>query len=141
MRVGDVGGVRDIEIPATTATELKAWRLNAGRPDDDQLIIGTATAAQMDRWPRTTLRPLAKRLGIRHDIVSYSLRHSHASALHYANHTPTEAARRMGHSPVVHIKTYAHVIESLHGKRYDALIAAARSEAVVPLRFPDTAEG
>lgn len=141
--VAKLGAQRVIEIPAVTATELKAWRLRAGRPGDEQPIIGATTAAQLDNWSRSTMRPLADRLGVRQDIVTYTLRHSHASALHYAGFTPKEAADRMGHSLAVHVTTYTHVIESLRGKRYedlDTLIAAARAEAAVPHTFPATAE-
>ena len=63
--------------------------------------------------------------------MTYTLRHSHASALHYAGFTVPEAARRMGHSAVKHLDTYAHVIDAISGQRYpdlDDLIAAARAE-------------
>jgi integrase len=61
----------------------------------------------------------------------FSLRHSHASALHYAGYTVPEAARRMGHGGALHLRTYAHVIDSISGQRYDGLdapIASARAD-------------
>jgi integrase len=64
-------------------------------------------------------------------VTLYTLRHTHASMLHYANFTAPEAAERMGHSAVVHVGTSAHVIRPLTGRRYDgldALIEAARNE-------------
>ena len=45
----------------------------------------------------------------------YDLRHSHASALHYAGFTVPEAARRLGHGPALHVETYAHVIDAIAG--------------------------
>jgi hypothetical protein len=64
------------------------------------------------------------------------VRHSHASALHYADFTVPAAARRMGHSGAVYLN--AHVIDALDGKSkhadLDALIAAAQSE--VALKVP-----
>ena len=63
---------------------------------------------------------------------STTLRHSHASALHYAGFTPPEA---VGHGLPLHWKTYAHVIETLSGQRYpdlDALISAARAVLMSP---------
>jgi hypothetical protein len=50
---------------------------------------------------------------------------------HYAGLTVPEAARRLGHSPALHISTYAHVIDGLQGRRFDgfdALISSARTE-------------
>ena len=80
------------------------------------------------------LRPtIAKILPGFEDATTYTLRHSHASALHYASYTPAEAAARMGHGLGLHWQTYAHVIESMAGERYadlDALIAAARADLV-----------
>jgi integrase len=60
-----------------------------------------------------------------------TFRHSHASALHYRGWTPTGAARRLGHSGEVHMRIYAHVIDSLENRqRYtslDELVAEARA--------------
>jgi integrase len=74
----------------------------------------------------------------RDDVTLYSLRHTHASALHYAGFTVPAAARRLGHGPALHVTTYAHVIDALDGQPHyadlDALIAAARAD--VPRAFP-----
>jgi integrase len=81
------------------------------------------SANAMKLWSR---RHLSMRL--------YDLRHSHASALHYAGFTVPEAAERLGHGPALHVETYAHVIRAMSGQRYgslDELITAAR----VPRRF------
>jgi integrase/recombinase XerC len=127
---------RTISVPDMTARELKAWRLRSGRPGDDQPIIGVMTANAMKLWGRRVLRPAAKAAtGGRDDVTLYTLRHTHASACHYAGFTIPEAARRLGHGPGLHVETYAHVIDGLNGRRYadlDALIAAARAELVLP---------
>lgn len=117
---------RVVTVPEVTAHELKQWRLESGRPGEDQPIIGEMTANAMKLWGRRNL-PAGLRL--------YDLRHSHASALHYAGFTLPEAAKRLGHGATLHYATYAHVIEAISGERYgglDALISAARAE----LRFP-----
>lgn len=117
---------RVIEVPEVTAHELKQWRLQSRRPGDDEPIIGEMSPNAMKLWGRRRL-PDGLRL--------YDLRHSHASALHYAGFTVPEAARRLGHGPSLHVQTHAHVIEAISGTRYDdldALIQAARAE----LRFP-----
>jgi integrase len=118
-----------------TARELKEWRLQAGRPGDDQPIIGPMTDNAMKLWSRRTRRVGEASTG-RADVTLYTLRHSHASALHYAGFTPPEAAVRMGHGLDLHWRTYAHVVDGLAGRRYDgldALIAAARADLMLPV--------
>ena len=122
---------RVLELDAYTSRELKEWRLEAGRPHPDQPIIGDLTANALKLWGARWLRPrIAKASSGRIDDATVkTLRHSHASALHYAGYTVPEAARRMGHGPGVHIDTYAHVIDAMAGTRYDgleALYTAAR---------------
>jgi integrase len=125
---------RMIAVPRVTARELKAWRLESGRPGDEEPIIGDMTQNAMKLWARRTLRKAGKAAaGGREDVTVYTLRHTHASALHYAGFTIPEAARRLGHGAGLHVETYAHVIDAMSGKRYknlDALIAAARAELV-----------
>jgi len=129
-------------VPEATARELKAWRLESGGRGDEP-IIGELGIEALRLWAYKHLDPAARKATGRSDVTLYTLRHSHASALHYASFTVPEAAKRMGHSPVVHIQTYAHVIERLSGKRYDgldALIEAARAELLFPERSPRTSE-
>jgi len=52
-------------------------------------------------------------------VTLYTLRHTHASLLHYAGFTAPEAAARMGHGLPVHWSRYAHIVNGQHGKRYD----------------------
>jgi integrase len=124
---------RVIDVPQVTALELKAWRLESGGRDNDP-IVGPMTANAIRLWGAKRLRPaVATIVPSFTDASTYTLRHSHASALHYASHTPAEAARRMGHGLGLHWTTYAHVIESISGERYpdlDALIRAARNDLV-----------
>jgi integrase len=122
---------RTIAVPEITARELKAWRLQAGRPSSDEPIVGPMTQNASKLWGTRVLRPVAKSITGRDDVTAYTLRHTHASALHYCQHTIPEAARRLGHGPGLHVETYAHVIDAISGKRYadlDALIAAARED-------------
>jgi hypothetical protein len=81
------------------------------------------------------LRDHAKAVTSGHtDVVLYTLRHSHASACHYAGFTPPEAAERIGHGLPLHWETYAHAIKTMSGKRYaglDELITDARACAGV----------
>jgi hypothetical protein len=126
---------RTLQLPAATARELRKWRLQSGRPGENEPIVGAMSANALRLWGAKRLRPaIAAATGGRiEDASTYSLRHAHASALHYCGFTVPEAARRMGHGGALHLRTYAHVIDSISGERYadlDALIAAARSELV-----------
>jgi integrase len=123
---------RVITVPAATMLELKRWRLESGRPDDDQPIIGPMTQGALHNWASKRLRAPVKAITGRDDATLYTLRHTHASLLHYCGHTVPSAAKRMGHDGITHLQTYAHVVEALEGQpRYadlDALIAAARAQ-------------
>ena len=122
-----------IAAPEVTARELKAWRPESGRPGDDEPIVGVMSPNALRLWGAKRLRPaVAAATGGRiRDATVYTLRHSHASALHYAGFTPAEAAERMGHGLGLHWRTYAHVVKAMSGTRYDgldALISAARAQ-------------
>ena len=123
---------RVVALPSATSLELKRWRLESGRPSDDEPIVGPMTKSALVQWGWKKLQPTAKRLLGRDDVTLYTLRHTHASACHCAGFTVPAAARRLGHSPVLHVKTYAHVIDALEGKPrhadLDALIGGARAE-------------
>lgn len=126
---------RTIDVPRASLHELRQWHLASGRPGPDAPIVGDMSPNASRLWNRRVLRPLTQEIAGRSDVTLYTLRHSHASALHYAGYTTPEAAERLGHDDVTHLKTYAHVIRSLRGTRYedlDALITAARSAASVP---------
>lgn len=117
---------RVIRVPAVTARELKAWKLQSGGRGSDP-IVGEMSPNAVKLWGRRKL-PSGVRL--------YDLRHSHASALHYVSTLSVpEICRRLGHSEQTHFKHYAHVIDELTGQRYgslDELVDAARAQ----LRFP-----
>jgi integrase len=131
---------RTIAVPAITMRELREWRLRSGRRDDEP-IIGQMTANALRLMGAKRLRAAitAATAGRLTDATTYSLRHSHASALHYSGFTVPEAVRRMGHGGALHLRTYAHVIESMSGQRHDdldALITEARRE----LEFPQSSQ-
>jgi hypothetical protein len=114
-----------LDVPAVTARELKAWRLESGGRGEEP-IVGEISQNAMRLWARRALPD---------GVTLYRLRRTHASALHYCGYTLPAAARRMGHGPQLHLRTHAHVIDALGDTRYaglDTLIAAARAE----LRFP-----
>jgi len=125
---------RTIKVPDITKRELKTWRLESGGRGD-QPIIGPMTPNAMRLWNRRNLPA---------GVVLYTLRHSHASALHYAGYTTPEAAERLGHDEVTHMRHYAHVIRALTGTRYqslDKLLNVARSSAGVAPELRKTDSG
>jgi integrase len=112
---------RVITVPRVTALELKEWQLASGGRGSEP-IIGAMTQNALKCWSRRVL-----------PVTLYTLRHSHASACHYAGMTLAEVARRLGHSQQTHVLHYSHVIEAITGERYadlDALIDAARNDAM-----------
>ena len=132
---------RTIAVPQTTARELREWRLRSGRPSDTEPIVGEMSPNALKLWGARHLRPAVKAAtnGRITDATVYSLRHSAASALHYCGFTVPEAARRMGHGAELHLKVYAHVIETMGSDRYagiDELIAAARADLTFPQSSP-----
>jgi integrase len=123
---------RTIVLNAVTARELKEWRLICGRPGDDEPIIGCEmTEEALKQWGTRRLRPAIKQVtrGRITNATTYTLRHSHASALHHTMMTMPTILKRMGHGWQAHHKHYAHIIDGLEGvERYadlDALYAAA----------------
>lgn len=135
---------RVIDVPQITASELRRWRLESGagqRLRDPRPIIGEITVCAFKQWGTRTLKPIMQQIaGI--PGSAYTLRHSHASALHYCGYTPAAAAKRMGHSVSMHWAHYARVVEALerqpHYDNLDALLTAAR--AGVPITFPSALE-
>jgi integrase len=134
---------RTVTVPKLARDELRRWRMESGRPAGDAPIIGGVSADNLKAIGFRKITPTAAKALGRDDVTIYTLRHSHASALHYCGWTVPAAARRLGHGPALHVSRYAHVINALEGRsRYadlDALYAAARAEisAGVPATFPE----
>jgi integrase len=122
---------RVIAGPAIVIRELRAWQLESGGRGADP-IVGEMTDNALRLWGYKRLRPAVAEVtgGRVADATTYTLRHSHASALHYVSTlTVPDICRRLGHSQQTHFLHYAHVIEAISGQRYDgldALIEAAR---------------
>jgi len=124
---------RVLAVPAPTAGELRAWRLQSGGRGDEP-IVGTMSENALKLWARRALPD---------DVTLYRLRHTHASALHYCGFTLPAAARRMGHGGQLHLRTYAHVIDTLGDTRYPdlvALIETVRADLRLPVGCPTAEE-
>jgi len=121
---------RAIKLDRFTLQELRVWQVESGGRGRDP-IVGPMTANALKLWGTKRLRPrvLAVTEGRIPKASTNMLRHSHASALHYAGFTVPEAAGRMGHTQQTHILHYAHILAMGRSERYeglDDLYAAAR---------------
>jgi len=130
-RTAQTAGARTIRVDAHTAHDLKLWRLQSGARGGDPIVGPLSEQALKMWWQRTGKRIAREATG--RDVTLYTLRHSHASALHYIDGmTVPAAARRMGHGPALHLTHYAHVVDALEGKaKYadlDAVVAGAQAE-------------
>ena len=130
---------RVIDVPVVTARVLRAWQLESGGRGDEP-IVGLLGRDGLSLWAYKHLDLAARRAIGRDDVTLYTLRHSHASALHYCGWTVPDAAERMGHSAVVHMGIYAHPIKVIGAQRYrdlDDLIAEGPGRAGVPPECPE----
>lgn len=121
---------RAIKLDCYTAQELRVWQVESGGRGSDP-IVGEMTPNALKLWGTKRLRPraLVATGGRIANVSTNTLRHSHASALHYAGFTVPEAAGRMGHTQQTHILHYAHILAMGRSERYeglDALYGAAR---------------
>jgi integrase len=97
------------------------------------------TKHAMVQWGIDHLAPGVKRACGREDVTAYTLRHSHASALHYVDDWAIpKILKRLGHSSQVHVQHYGHVIDAAEGRArrasLDALIVSARDARVAASR-------
>jgi integrase len=129
---------RSIVLPRFADVELREWQLRSGGRGRAPIVEGEGGGAMTPNalrlWGSKRLRPCAQTVteGRIAKITTNTLRHSHASALHYAGFTVPEAARRMGHKQATHLLHYAHILEGMGDDRYaglDALYSAMRDVA------------
>jgi integrase len=113
---------RAVKLDRYTVQELRAWQMESGGRGADT-IVGEMTDGALKQWGTKRLRPrvLVVTGGRIVKASTNTLRHSHASALHYANYTVPEAAGRMGHTQQTHILHYAHILAMGRTERYEDL--------------------
>jgi integrase len=137
---------RTVKVPRVTMQALREWRLQSRHSQDHDAIVGPMSANAIRLWGSKAFRVVVADVtaGRIPKASTYLLRHSHASALHYAGFTPAEAANRLGHGVGLHWQHYAHVVESMSGTRYgslDALIVTARADLMFPSCSPSSMRG
>ncbi len=98
-------------------SDLMAWRLRSGNPASGLVFsnYNNEPWRQHDwlNWNRRIWTPVARRLGIQDP--PYTLRHSYASLRMREGLSIPEIAEDLGHSPVMTLETYSHVMRELKG--------------------------
>jgi len=137
-------GARSVRLLAPLAQDLREYRLAAGRPPDNALILRAPAGGAWDKnawqcWRADRWAPACRAAGLNPVPRPYDLRHSFASLLLAAGHQPLFVAAQLGHSPAVLLATYAHLIAEYEATARpidpEAEIAAARQ-----LMYPNCAQ-
>lgn len=145
VKATKTGHTRTVRLLAPLASDLAAWRLASGRPEDASLVFpsgsgGVSTKSDYQNWRRRKFVPASRAAG--QASCPYDLRHSFCSLLAHEGMTVVEIARQMGHKPSVCWNTYMHVFEELEGaerRPAEDEIRAARGRRVPDL-YPRTQE-
>jgi integrase len=108
---------RTVRLLVPLATDLRAWRMAAGRPDDDQLVLPGKngqpwTHAAYQSWRRRAFRHATPAAGLL-DARPYDLRHSFASLLLHEGRSVIYVARQLGHDARLTLTRYGHVMDEL----------------------------
>jgi integrase len=121
---------RTVRLLAPLATDLRSWRMAAGRPADDQLVFPGKdaqpwTQAAYQSWRRRAFRRATQAAGLGH-ARPYDLRHSFASLLLHEGRSVIYVARQLGHDARLTLTRYGHVMDELEGTpRIEAELAIA----------------
>jgi integrase len=127
------GNIRNVPVPPELVGILKKYVEEKNLTGNDLLFVGPKGGALSlstmdDYWRRTreALFPEGDRL--RSTTIGY-LRHTNASFLLEAGLSPTEVARRLGHSPDVCLRVYAGFMKGFEEQanaRVDTLLSQAQ---------------
>ena len=134
---------RTVRLLAPLASDLRAWRMAAGRPDDDQLVFPSKdglpwTQAAYQSWRRRSFRCATQAAGLAH-ARPYDLRHSFASLLLHEGRSVIYVARQLGHDARLTLTRYGHVMDELEDTpRIEAEVAIADARRKVGPSEPGT---
>lgn len=108
---------RTVRLLAPLASDLRSWRMAAGRPDDNQLVFPGKdgqpwTLAAYQSWRRRAFRRAVHAAGLER-VRPYDLRHSFASLLLYEGRSVIYVARQLGHDARLTLTRYGHVMDEL----------------------------
>ena len=107
---------RTVRLLAPLASDLAAYRLAQGRPDDRELVFPTVggelwTDGHWQDWHRDRWTPLKRALPELAGSRPYDLRHAFVTLLINEGLPITEIARQAGHSPTTCLEVYGHVFD------------------------------
>jgi len=108
---------RTPEIIGPLRSDLVTWRLRSGNPAGGLVFPNYEGESwrQHDwlNWNRRIWTPVARKLGIQEP--PYTLRHSYASLRMREGLSIPEIAEDLGHSQIMTLETYSHVMRELKG--------------------------
>jgi integrase len=107
---------RAVRLLSPLAQDLREYRLIAGRPNAQSLVLSNDRGAAWDKtawqiWRVDRWAPACRAAGVEPVPRPYDLRHSFVSLLLAEPRQPVMVARQAGHSLPVLLSTYAHLIE------------------------------
>jgi integrase len=124
---------RTVRLLTPLAAELREWRLAAGRPPDQALVIAGPggepwTKTDWQNWRSRQWAPACRQTGLERLTAGrrrvprpYDLRHGFASLLLAEGRQPLYVAQQLGHSLAVLLSHYAHLISEFEdAERVDA---------------------
>ena len=137
-------GRRTVRFPADTAAVLRTHRrkqleqrvaLGLGKPGKDALVFCNLDGSLIaPSWLSYTWRNTRDRLNLP-KVRFHAFRHTHASALIAAGLDVVAVCRRLGHSsPVVTLRTYAHLFNRDDSAAVAAIEAAMRTQGQLTQR-------
>jgi integrase len=108
---------RTVRLLAPLASDLRSWRMAAGRPDDAQLVFPGQggqpwTQAAYQSWRRRAFKRATQAADLGH-ARPYDLRHGFASLLLHEGRSVIYVARQLGHDARLTLTRYGHVIDEL----------------------------
>lgn len=128
--------VRQVQLNTRALAVLTAQKALTFMLKEGWIFVDPRTSKRWadDWYPRRMLwEPTLKKLGLRHRSP-YQTRHTYATMLLMAGVTPAYAARQMGHSVQMFLKTYARWIDGgmnqLEMDKLEALISGNRQASI-----------
>jgi integrase len=127
------GRRRNVRLLRPLASDLAAWRLASGSPQQRALVFPSAegtrwTDEAYKSWTRHAFRRAAAAAGVP-DATPYSLRHSFVSLLLAEGRHVLDVAQQAGHKASLSLDTYGHLFAEFDGRAQveaEGAIRAAR---------------
>jgi integrase len=140
FRTTKTGQTRAVRMLAPVAQDLAEWRMRSGRPGDKTLVFPRDDGEPWTthNWANWRRRPFADAIAAAgvENARPYDLRHSFASLLLAEGRTIHYVAKQLGHSALMTLNTYGHVIDELEDDvRVDPEKEIVRARGAVPASY------